>query len=370
MAETILEQVQADTREAMKAGERDRVAALRLVADALQKDAKEGGDDEVAVLRRERKRRLEAAEAYRDGGSDERAEAEEAEAREIERYLPAEMSDDELAALVDEAIAESGAEAPGDMGKVMGAADAEGRRPRRRQAGQRRGARDGSRPSLARRQLTLDNTIAAELAGSEDTVLRELEERLGCELFLRGNVLTLDGDDADVRRAATMVDELVGLVERGHDLAPATIETVTGAIDGRRRSPAEILEDVIWRHRGDQGGAEDRQPEALHGLDPRPHGHLRDRPGGHRQDLPRGRDGGRRARGAQRQPDHPHPARGRGRRAARLPARRHPGEGRPVPAPALRRALRHARPGEGAHLLRPRDDRGRAAGVHAGPDAQ
>ena len=105
----------------MKAGERDRVAALRLVADALQKDAKDGGDDEVAVLRRERKRRLEAAEAYRDGGSDERAAAEEAEAREIERYLPAEISDDELAALVDEAIAESGAAAPGDMGKVMGA---------------------------------------------------------------------------------------------------------------------------------------------------------------------------------------------------------------------------------------------------------
>jgi phosphate starvation-inducible PhoH-like protein len=101
---------------------------------------------------------------------------------------------------------------------------------------------------LARRQLTLDNTVAAELAGSEDTVLRELEERLGCDLYLRGNVLTLDGEDADVRRAATMVDELVGLVERGHDLAPATIETVTGAMDAEEK-PAEILEDVIWRHR-------------------------------------------------------------------------------------------------------------------------
>ncbi|MDX6583479.1 MAG: uncharacterized protein QOI10_2663 [Solirubrobacterales bacterium] len=120
MTETILEQVQSDTRAAMKAGERVRVGALRLVADALQKDAKEGGDDEVAVLRRERKRRLEAADAYRDAGSGERAEAEQAEAREIERYLPAEMSDDDLAALVDEAIAESAAAGPGDMGKVMG----------------------------------------------------------------------------------------------------------------------------------------------------------------------------------------------------------------------------------------------------------
>ena len=70
---TILEQVQADTREAMKAGERDRVGALRLLVDALQKDLKDGGDDEVAVLRRERKRRLEAAAAYRDGGNDDRA---------------------------------------------------------------------------------------------------------------------------------------------------------------------------------------------------------------------------------------------------------------------------------------------------------
>ncbi len=117
----ILEQVQADTRTALKAGERDRVTALRMVADALQKDAKEGGDDEIAVLRRERKRRLEAATAYREGGSEERAESEEAEAREIERYLPAEISDEELATAVDAAIAETGAAAPGDMGKVMGA---------------------------------------------------------------------------------------------------------------------------------------------------------------------------------------------------------------------------------------------------------
>src|SRR5262245_58413184 len=104
MAETILERVQDDTRTAMKAGERERVGALRMLADALQKDVKAGGSDEVAVLRRERKRRLEAAEAYRDGGSGDRADAEEAEAREIERYLPAELSDDELATLVDEAV--------------------------------------------------------------------------------------------------------------------------------------------------------------------------------------------------------------------------------------------------------------------------
>ena len=117
----ILEQVQTDTHEALKAGERERVAALRMVADALQKDKKEGGDDEIAVLRRERKRRLEAADAYRDAGNEDRAASEEAEAHEIERYLPAEMSDDELAGAVDAAIAETQASAPGDMGKVMGA---------------------------------------------------------------------------------------------------------------------------------------------------------------------------------------------------------------------------------------------------------
>ena len=122
MAETTLERIQADTRTAMKAGERDRVGALRLIADALQKDLKEGGEDEVAVLRRERKRRLEAADAYRDGGNEERAAVEDSEAELISSYLPAELSDEELAALADEAVAESGAAGMQDMGKAMGVA--------------------------------------------------------------------------------------------------------------------------------------------------------------------------------------------------------------------------------------------------------
>jgi uncharacterized protein YqeY len=105
----------------MKAGERDRVGALRLVANALQQEAKEGRDDEVAVLRRERKRRLEAAKAYREGGSEERAGAEETEATLIEAYLPAELDDEELARLVDDAVAEVGASGSQEMGKVMGA---------------------------------------------------------------------------------------------------------------------------------------------------------------------------------------------------------------------------------------------------------
>src|SRR5215211_3642176 len=117
---TILERVQQDTRDAMKAGDRERVGALRMIANALQQEAKEGKDDEVTVLRRERKRRIEAATAFREGGGDERAAAEEAEAELIGDYLPAELSDEELAAIVDAAVAESGVSESKDMGKVMG----------------------------------------------------------------------------------------------------------------------------------------------------------------------------------------------------------------------------------------------------------
>jgi uncharacterized protein YqeY len=118
---SILEQVQEDTRVAMKAGERERVGALRLVTDALQKDAKEGKGDEVAVLQRERKKRLEAAEAYRGGGREDRAKVEESEAVLIESYLPEQLSDEELAELVSAAVEEAGATEAGQMGAVMSA---------------------------------------------------------------------------------------------------------------------------------------------------------------------------------------------------------------------------------------------------------
>ena len=107
---------------AMKAGEKGRVSALRLVLSELQKAAKDGDGDELAVLRRERKRRHESATAFRDGGRPELAEAEEAEAQVIEAYLPAELSEDELRAIVAEAVAETGASSPRDMGQVMKAA--------------------------------------------------------------------------------------------------------------------------------------------------------------------------------------------------------------------------------------------------------
>ena len=126
---SVIDQVRGDMTSAMKAGEKDRVGALRLVLSELQKSQKEGNADDLAVLRRERKRRLEAAEQFRGGGRPELAEQEEAEAKIIEGYLPAELDDSELDAMVAAAIAETGASGPKDMGQVMKAvmARAEGR---------------------------------------------------------------------------------------------------------------------------------------------------------------------------------------------------------------------------------------------------
>ncbi len=137
---SVLEQVQADVRTAMKAGDRERAGALRMVVDALQKDAKLGKGDEVAVLQRERKKRLEAAEAYGEAGRAEQASTENFEAELIEGYLPQQLSDEELAELVDAAVAETGASEQKQMGQVMACADAEAGRARGRQAGQRGGA--------------------------------------------------------------------------------------------------------------------------------------------------------------------------------------------------------------------------------------
>ncbi|HWE33910.1 MAG TPA: GatB/YqeY domain-containing protein [Solirubrobacteraceae bacterium] len=116
---TVTEQVRSDMTTAMKAGEKQRVGALRLVLSELQKAAKEGDGDELAVLRRERKRRLDAAEQFRGGGRPELADQEESEAKLIESYLPAELDDAELDLIVADAIAETGASSPRDMGLVM-----------------------------------------------------------------------------------------------------------------------------------------------------------------------------------------------------------------------------------------------------------
>jgi uncharacterized protein len=115
----IADRIKTDVASAMKAGEKERVGALRLVLSELQKAEKEGEADELAVLRRERKRRREAAEAYREAARDDLAETEDFEAQVIEAYLPAELSDAELDELVAKAVAETGATSQREMGQVI-----------------------------------------------------------------------------------------------------------------------------------------------------------------------------------------------------------------------------------------------------------
>jgi len=120
--DTLTTQIKADVTAALKGGDKQRVGALRLVLSELLKDAKEGPGDEVAVLRRERKRRIEAATQFRDGGRVELAIQEESEAALIESYLPAEITDDQIAQIVAKAIADTGAQSVKEMGSVMAAA--------------------------------------------------------------------------------------------------------------------------------------------------------------------------------------------------------------------------------------------------------
>ncbi len=99
-----------------------------------------------------------------------------------------------------------------------------------------------------RTRIELPNEVATELAGSQDAVLRALEGHLQCRVFLRGNLLTLDGEEREMRTAARVVEELSELIGRGHQIGPGTIAAVTNALDAHE-SPAKVLEDVIWRHR-------------------------------------------------------------------------------------------------------------------------
>jgi uncharacterized protein len=141
----IADQVSADVKDAMRAGDKERVSALRLVLSELQKAAKEGSDDELAILRRERKRRVEAAGAYREAGRTDLADGEEKEAELIAGYLPAELSEPELEAIVEQAVRESGASTVRDMGGAMKAAMAavDGRADGKRVSGMVKAALSG-----------------------------------------------------------------------------------------------------------------------------------------------------------------------------------------------------------------------------------
>jgi phosphate starvation-inducible PhoH-like protein len=102
-----------------------------------------------------------------------------------------------------------------------------------------------------RTQLELPNDVAAELAGSQDMVLRALEAHLQCKVFLRGNLVTFDGEEGETRTGERVVRELSELISRGHQIGPGTIAAVTGALDAHE-SPARVLEDVVWRYRSRQ----------------------------------------------------------------------------------------------------------------------
>ncbi len=363
----MLEQVQHDVKSALKAGEKERVHALRLIVNELQKAAKENGGDDVDVLQRERKRRLEAAEAYRDGGRTDLADAEEREAEIIAGYLPEQLSDEELGAIVGDAVAESGASSPQEMGKVMALVmpKVKGRADGKRVSARRQGEAD----PVVRVQLELPNDVAAELAGPGDLVMKTLEEHLDCEVFLRGNVLTLDGEDDDVTMGRTVVRELTDLVRLGHEIAPGTIEAIAGALD-RHETPSRILEDVVWRHRGLKVAPktvnQKRYVDAIRrstitvGIGPAGTG---------KSFLAVAMAVAALSRREVNRIVLTRPAVEAGERLGFLPGDI-AGQGRPLPAPALRRPLRHARAREGQPAPGARRDRGGAAGIHARADAQ
>ena len=114
------DQIREDAQAALKEGDRKRASALRMIQDVLQQELKLGKGDEIGALQRERKKRMEAAEAYADAGRYEQAEDERFEAELITAYLPAQLTDEELSELVRDAIAETGATEQKQMGQVMG----------------------------------------------------------------------------------------------------------------------------------------------------------------------------------------------------------------------------------------------------------
>jgi hypothetical protein len=121
---TLIAEIEGDLTDAMRARERVRTDALRLILAALRAAEKELGrelkeDEELQVLQRERKRRAEAAEAFRSAGREEQADKEEEELEVIEEFMPEPLDEEELEQIVDDAIAETGATSLRDLGRVM-----------------------------------------------------------------------------------------------------------------------------------------------------------------------------------------------------------------------------------------------------------
>jgi uncharacterized protein YqeY len=121
---TLIEEIEDELKDAMKARDAERRDALRLILNSLKSSQKElqrplSEEEELQVLQRERKRRVEAADAFRTGGREEQAEAEERELEVLEEFMPEPLSEDEIDEIVDDVIAEVGATSMADLGRVM-----------------------------------------------------------------------------------------------------------------------------------------------------------------------------------------------------------------------------------------------------------
>ena len=203
-------------------------------------------------------------------------------------------------------------------------------------------------PDPVQSRLAVPDAALLALLGSRDESLRMAEDLLDADVHVRGNELTLTGTPADVAFAERVFTELITLAERGQQVS-------VDAVRAHRRDARRRLRSAGGPGRGAHAGhpvpprphhpAQDAEPEALRRRHRRAHDRLRHRPRGHRQDVPRDGQGRAGAAGQEGQPDHPHATRRRGGRAAGLPARHAVREDRPVPAPAVRRAARHDRPG-------------------------
>ena len=121
---SLITTIEDEIKEAMKAHDAERRDALRLIVNALKGTEKElqrplSDDEELQVLQRERKKRVEAAEAFRTGGREEQANAEEFELATLEEFMPEPLTEDEIEEIIDDAIAEVGATSMADLGRVM-----------------------------------------------------------------------------------------------------------------------------------------------------------------------------------------------------------------------------------------------------------
>ena len=297
---SLIARLEDELHDAMRQREGARRDALRLILSSLRSAEKElqrplSDDEELQVLQRERKRRIEAAEAFRAGGREEQAQAEEDELAILQEFMPEPLSEDELERDRRRRDRRGRRDEHPPARARDGGRHAAGRRARRRlrcePAGPRktglgrhgrggRGQTAGPRwphpPPRGDRSAEIDtrgaqnvteakrlraytgvvqevvsvsNDVAAELAGVGDAVLDSLRDRLRCTILLRGNRLTIDGDRQHVAEARAVVDELVELVEGGHEIGPTTVDAVLGALD-EAEDIRDVFEEVVWRHRG------------------------------------------------------------------------------------------------------------------------